>query len=163
MVSSLAGLALAVFAPAFADPKEESGSFDVAYAKRDVQPIAEGHILMLTEATGVNRGGGRFDGFSVSCREIVDLDKGNGSNSGYCLFVKGGDEQIVKVGGPITTVMKDGHPSTTMTGKWVFVSATGAFAGSKGEGTYAGYFTAEDKYHIDWKGLLEGPAAMASK
>jgi len=50
-----------------------------------------------------------------------------------------------------------------LTGKWVVVSATGTLAGSKGEGTYAGYFTAEDKFHIDWKGSLEGPAAMASK
>jgi hypothetical protein len=35
-------------------------------------------------------------------------------------------------------VMKDGRPSTTMSGKWVMVSATGSFAGSKGEGTYTG-------------------------
>lgn len=41
---------------------------------------------MLSEETGVNKGGGMFDGFSVSCREIADLDKGNGSNSGYCMF-----------------------------------------------------------------------------
>ena len=163
IISGLTGLALTVFAPALAGPKEESGSFDATYVKRDVQPIAEGHILMLDEATGVNKGGGRFDGFSVSCREIADLDKGNGSNSGYCLFAKGGDVQTVKIGGPVTTAMKDGHPHTTLTGKWVVVSATGALVGSKGEGTYSGYFTAEDKFHVDWKGHLEGPAAMASR
>jgi len=163
VISSLTGLALTVFAPAFAGGREESGSFDAAYVKRDVQPIAEGHVLMLDEATGVNKGGGRFDGFSVSCREIADLDKGNGSNSGYCLFAKGGDEQTVKIGGPVKTVMKDGHPSTTLNGKWAVVSATGSLAGSKGEGTYTGYFTAEDRFHIDWKGRLEGPAAMASR
>lgn len=153
ILSSLTAIALALSGTAaLAGQKKESGSFDAAYVKRAVQSIAEGHILILTEATGVNKGGG-VDGFSVSCREIADLDKGNGSNSGYCLFVKGGDEQTVKIGGPITTVMKDGHPNTTVTGKWVVVRATGALAGSKGEGTYAGYLTAEDKYHIDWKGL----------
>ena len=49
------------------------------YAKRDFQPIAEGHNLMLGESTATNNGGS-VDGFSVSVREIANLDKGNGSN-----------------------------------------------------------------------------------
>jgi len=118
---------------------------------------------MLDEATGTNEGGGRLDGFSVSCNEIADLDKGNGTNSGYCLFAKGSDGQAVKFNGNVATEMKDGHPNTAVTGNWVVVSATGSLAGSRGEGTYTGYFTAEDKYHIDWKGSLEGPAATARR
>ena len=173
-VALMSGLtALALIIPtysAFAAQKQDHGSFDAAYVKRDVQPIAEGHILMLDEATGTNKGGGRFDGFSVSCREIADLDHGNGSNNAYCLFTKGSDEQTIKVSGKVATEMNDEHPNTTLAGSWVVVSASGSLAGSKGEGTYAGYFTAEDKYHIDWKGWLEnwkgwleGPAAMANK
>ena len=164
LISGLTALALIIPAPsAFAGQKQESGSFDGAYVKREVQPIAEGHILMLDEATGTNKGGGRLDGFSVSCREIADLDKGNGPHSGYCLFAEGSDEQTVKFNGKVATEMKDGHPNTRMAGNWVVVSAAGTLTGSHGEGTYSGYFTAEDKYHIDWKGRLEGPAAMASK
>ena len=156
VMSRLTALALVI--PAcfvFAAQKQEHGSFDAAYVKRDVQPIAEGHVLMLDEATGTNKGGGRFDGFSVSCREIVDLDNGNGSNNAYCLFAKGGDAQTIKVSGKIATEINDEHPNATLAGGWVVVSASGSLAGSKGEGSYAGYFTGEDRYHIDWKGWLE--------
>ena len=164
LIPGLAALVLAGLASStHADKKQESGSFDAAYVKRDVQPIAEGHILMLAEATGVNKGGGKIDGFSVSARDIADIHKGNGPDSGYVFFSHGGDVQTVKINGKITTVMKDGQPQTTLAGTWEVVSATGALAGSKGKGTYAGYFTAEDKYHIDWKGWIDGPEAMASR
>lgn len=167
MVAFVSGLtALALIVPAssgFAQQQQESGSFDATYVKRDVQTVAEGHILMLDEATGTNQGGGRLDGFSVSAQEIADLDKGNGTDSGYALFAKGGDGQTVKFSGNVATEMKDGHPNTTVTGNWVVVSSMGTLAGSRGEGTYAGYFTAEDKYHIDWKGRLEGPVARVSR
>jgi hypothetical protein len=39
-----------------------------------------------------------------------------------------------------------------MRGSYAIDSATGALAGTKGEGSYSGYFTAEDKYRIDWEG-----------
>jgi hypothetical protein len=39
-----------------------------------------------------------------------------------------------------------------MKGKYVLVGGAGALAGIEGEGTYSGYFTAEDKFHIDWEG-----------
>jgi hypothetical protein len=48
--------------------------------------------------------------------------------------------------------MKDDQPNTTMKGSYAVVSATGALAGSKGEGSYSGYFTAEDTFHVDWNG-----------
>lgn len=152
LMPGLIALALIIPAPSAFAQKQESGSFDAAYVKRDVQTIADGQILMLDEATGTNEGGGRLDGFPVSVQEIAGLDKGTGSDSGYVLFAKGSDGQLVKFNGKVATEMKDGHPNTTLAGTWEVVSATGALAGSKGEGTYTGYFTAEDKYHIDWKG-----------
>jgi hypothetical protein len=164
VISSLAALALAIpAASAFAGQKQEAGSFDAAYVKRDVQPIAEGHILLLAESTGINKGGGKFDGFAVSVRDILDLDQGNGPDNGYLFLSQGGDMQVVQISGKATTVMKDGHPNTTLAGNWKVVNASGGLAGSRGEGTYSGYFTAEDKYHIDWKGWLDGPAATASR
>ena len=161
-ISGLAALALISLAPtAFAGIKQESGSFDVTYVKRDFQPIAEGHNLMLSESTGTNNGGS-LDGFSVSVRESVDLDKGNGSNIGYVIFARGGDLQIVRINGKVTTTMKDGHTNTTLAGTWEAVDAKGSLAGTKGEGTFSGYFTAEDKYHIDWKGTSTKPQASAN-
>jgi len=164
LTALIAGLtALGFFTPASAAEKHESGSFDNTIVKRETLPVAEGHILQLSEATGINKSGGRFDGYNVSCRETADLNLGNGSHSGYCLFTKGNEEQDVKYGGKIATEMKEGHPFTTFGGDWTVVNATGPLAGSKGKGTYSGYFTAEDKYHTDWKGSFSGPAAMAKR
>jgi hypothetical protein len=160
-ISALAGALIVCLAPpAIAGQKHEAGSIDVTYAKRNVQPIAQGHILLLAESTGNNKGGG-FDGFGVSIREIADLDKGNGTNSGYVFFTRGDDMQVVKISGKVSTAMKDGHQNTTMSGNWEVVDATGTLAGNKGEGTYTGYFTAEDRYHIDWNGSSTGPQAPA--
>jgi hypothetical protein len=161
-ISGLAALALISLAPtAFAGIKQESGSFDVTYVKRDFQPISDGHNLMLSESTGTNNGGS-LDGFSVSVRETVDLDKGNGSNSGYVIFARGDDLQIVRINGKVTTTMKEGHPNTALAGTWEVIDAKGRLAGTKSEGTFSGYFTAEDKYHIDWKGTSTKPQASAN-
>ena len=159
---ALAGLAV----PALAEPQSEAGSFEAAYVKREVQPIAEGHILLLSEASGTNKsagGSGRLDGFAVSVRETVDLDKGNGPHLGYTIFSRGEDRQIVRMNGKVTTTIKDGQPSTTMTGTWQVVDATGNLAGTRGEGTYSGYFLAEDKYHVDWKGLRMSAEPKSAK
>jgi hypothetical protein len=85
-------------------------------------------------------------------RETADLHQGNGPHQGYVIFNKGSDQLIVKFEGNVTTTMKDGQPNTTMKGSYAVVSATGALAGSQGEGSYSGYFTAEDTFHVDWNG-----------
>ena len=151
---------------ALAGNMKDSGSIDATYAKRDVQPIADadGHVLMLTDAVGTSKntaGTGYLEGFSIDAREIMDLTQGNGPSQGYVTFSNGGDQQIVKINSTVTTVMKDGHPSTTMKGKWSIVKATGHLAGIQGDGTYAGYFTAEDKFHVDWEGWHSQPQASA--
>ncbi|MEX2167546.1 MAG: hypothetical protein WD852_11120 [Methyloceanibacter sp.] len=145
---------------ALAESNKDSGSYDSTYVKRDMQPIPDqdGHALMLTESTGTaTHPGGSLDGFSVTTREIADLRQGNGPQQGYSIFSKGSDQQVVKFDGMVTTTMKDGKPNTTMKGTYEIVAATGALAGTKGSGTYAGYFTAEDKFHIDWEGTVSAP------
>jgi hypothetical protein len=44
----------------------------------------------------------------------------------------------------------------------VIVKATGGLNGTQGDGTYAGYFTAEDKFHADWEGWHSEPQALAT-
>ena len=144
----------------------DSGSIDATYAKRDVQPIPdqEGHVLMLTDANGTNTntsGQDFLDGFSFNAREILDLTKGNGPSQGYVTFTKGDVRQIVKINARVTTVMKDGQPQTTFKGKWRIIKATGSYAGMQGDGTYSGYYTAEDKFHVDWKGWHTKPESLA--
>jgi hypothetical protein len=145
---------------------QDSGSIDAKYVKRDVQPIPdqEQHILMLADAQGTaSNPGGAVDGFSVSIRETLDLTQGTGPKNGYVIFSKGGDEQVVKIDGTVRTVMKDGKPSTTFEGNYHFVSGKGVLAGRKGSGTYSGYFTAEDAFHVEWKGHASNGKEAAAK
>jgi len=147
---------------AFAEKIKESGTMDATYAKRDRQPIPDqdGHMLMLSEAVATAKdasGTGFLDGFSASIREIADLNRGNGPSQGYVIYSKGQDQFLVKINGMVTTTMKDGQPNTTFKGSWVAVNGTGALAGTEGEGSYSGYFTAEDKFHVDWEGSRSQP------
>jgi hypothetical protein len=157
MLVTLSAVAAIGFAPtnALAESVKDTGGYDATYTKRDIQPIPDqdGHVLMLSEATGTAANpGGPLDGFSVTDRGTADLRQGNGSQQGYVIFSKGSDQLIVKFEGNVTTTLKDGPPKTTMKGKYAIVSATGALAATQGEGSYSGYFTAEDKYRIDWEG-----------
>jgi hypothetical protein len=152
---------------ALAESVKETGGFDATYAKKDAQPIPDqdGHMLTLSDTQGVNKntgGSGYLDGFSVNVRDFADLTQGSGPQQGYVIYAKGPDQQVVKIDGIVTTTMKDGQPNTTFNGKWVVVSGKGALAGIKGEGTYSGYFTAEDKYHVDWEGTRSGVKAASA-
>lgn len=50
----------------------------------------------------------------------------------------------------------------TMSGKYEDVAGTGALAGHNGSGTFSGYYTAEDKYHVDWKAHGSGDKAASN-
>jgi hypothetical protein len=162
--------ALAVFAmapaTALADKIKDSGSFEATYVKRDMGPVPDqdGHVLLLTESKGTSSNpGGLIDGFAASLYETADLRQGNGSQQGYAIYKKGADQQVVKFEGAVTTTMKDGKPNTTMKGTYVLAGGTGALAGIEGEGTYTGYFTAEDAFHVDWQGTRNEPKAAMAK
>ena len=165
IMSALALLGLASTS-ALAGKVKDSGSFDASYVKKDAQPIPDQdmHLLILSDAAGVSKntgGTGYLDGFSVNVRDFVDLTQGTGPQQGYVIYAKGSDQQVVKIDGMVTTTMKDGKPNTTFKGKWAVVNAKGALAGTEGEGTYSGYFTAEDKYHVDWEGTRSGGKDVA--
>jgi hypothetical protein len=145
---------------AMAEKIKDEGSFEATYVKREALPVPdqEGHVLLQTESSGMSSNpGGLIDGFATTVYEIADLRQGNGSHQGYVIYKKGSDQQVVKWEGTVTTTIKDGKPNTSMKGKYILVDGTGALAGIEGEGTYAGYFTAEDKYHIDWEGSRSQP------
>jgi hypothetical protein len=164
----LSALAAIAFAPAaaLAGKIKDAGRIDATYVKRDAQPIPdrEGHVLLLTESSGPSLNpGGLVDGFSATIREIADLRQGTGMHQGYVIYSKGADQQVVRFEGMVTTTMKDGKPSTTVKGTYSIVGGSGALAGIEGKGSYSGYFTAEDKFHIDWEGSRSAQKdAMAS-
>jgi len=145
---------------------KDSGSADMAYVNNCGQPIPDqdGHMFVFHEGEGTSTNkGGLVDGFSVRVREITDLRQGTGAQRGYVIYSKGSDQRVDRIDGIVTTILKDGQPKTTFEGKWVMVNGTGALAGIKGEGTYAGYFTAEDRFHVDWKGSRSEPKGAATK
>lgn len=146
-------LALMVSGVSAADMKD-SGSIEASYVKRDIHPIDQDrHVLILSDSKGTSKNpGGNVDGFAVSISDFVDLTQGSGPQHGYVIYSNGADQQIVKIDGAVTTEIKDGRPDTKFKGSWVVVKGAGRLEGAKGEGTYSGYFTAEDKFHVDWEG-----------
>ncbi len=151
VLSSLAAIGF-VSTGALADKIKDAGSIDAAYVKRDAQPIAEGHMLFLSASNGTSTNpGGLVDGFAVSVRDFADLRQGTGPQHGYVIYTKGSERQVVKIDGTVTTTMKDGKPNTAFKGTYTIAADEGTL-GIKGEGTYSGYFTAEDKFHVDWEG-----------
>jgi hypothetical protein len=137
-----------------------SGKAKLAYTKREVVPVgdAEGHIVMLGDASGLNTNTGKWefmDGAKARSIGIHDLTKGNGPQTGYFMLSKEGAETVVKVGGTIKTVLSpEGKPVTTMSGDWKYVKCTGIYEGCTGQGTYQGSFTAENEYLVEFKGIL---------
>jgi hypothetical protein len=131
----------------------DSGSLEGAVVKRDVQPIPdqEGHVLILSESKGkASNPGGPVDGYDFSIREALDLRQGSGSQRGYVIYSKGSDVWVSAIEGKVTTTMKNGQPNTTVKGDWTLAAP----AGKQGKGTYSGYFTSPDKFHVDWTGKI---------
>jgi hypothetical protein len=151
---------------ASADKLKDSGSVNMAYVKDCGQPIPDqdGHMFVFHEGEGTSTNkGGLVDGFSVRVRDITDLRQGTGAQQGYVIYSKGSDQRVDRIDGIVTTILKDGQPKTTFEGKWVIVNGTGALAGIEGGGTYAGYFTAEDRFHVDWEGSRSQPKGAVTK
>jgi hypothetical protein len=153
----LTALAVAGLISTKASAKEvkDSGSVEMTYVKRFGQPIPDqdGHILAFNQGEGTSKNqGGLVDGFSVRVREIDDLREGTGTQEGYVIYSKGSDRRVDRIDGVVTTILKDGQSKTTFKGKWVTIHGMGALEGVKEKGTYVGYFTTDDKVHVDWKG-----------
>lgn len=151
---------------ASADKLKDSGSVDMTYVEHCGQPIPDedDHMFVFNvgEGTSTNKGG-LVDGFSVRFWEITDLRQGGGIQQGYVTYSKGSDQRVDRVDGIVTTILKDGQPRTTFEGKWVMIKGTGTLAGIEAEGTYAGYFTADDRFHVDWEGSRSQPKGAVTK
>jgi hypothetical protein len=148
-----------------AEKLKDSGSVDMAYVKQCGQPIPDqdDHMFVFHEGEGTSTNkGGLVDGFSVRLREITDLRQGTGAQQGYVIYSKGSDQRVDRIDGMVTTILKDGQPKITFEGKWVIINGTGALAGIEAEGTYAGYFTADDRFHVDWEGSRSQPKGAAT-
>jgi hypothetical protein len=159
VLTTLAAAGL-VTTTAMAEKIKDVGSFEATYTKRAALPIPDqaGHVLLQAESSGKSSNpDGPIDGFAATAYEIADLRQGNGPQQGYVIFKRGADQQVVQIDGVVTTNMQGGQPKTTMKGNYVIVDGTGKLAGIEGEGTYTGYFTAENKYHVDWRGLRSQP------
>ena len=166
IVLTAASIASLGAASALAADIKDTGSFDAGYVKRNVAelPNQEGHVLLLTESRGTSSNpGGLVDGFATTIFETADLKQGNGRHEGYVVYSKGSDQQVVRFEGKVATTMKNGQPNTTMKGDYMLLDGNGALSGIKGKGTYTGYFTAQDKFHVDWEGHRTPSASAMAK
>ena len=170
MLVIMSAMAAMGFAPtnALAESIKDTGGYNARYTKQDMQLISDqdGHVLMVTKASGIaTNPGGPLDGFSMTEHQIADLRQGNGPQQGYVIFGKGFDPRgkdwlLVRIEGNVTTTLADGQPNTTMKGRYAIVGASGVLAGMQGKGIYSGYFTAKNKYRIDWDGTRTVPKGV---
>jgi hypothetical protein len=148
-----------------ADATSVKGTFSVKYVKQEAMPVtdATGPVLILGEAQGVNKSTGRqsfMDGAQVNNKEIDALVQGNGTHRGYLTMTgQDGAQKIAQWNGEVTTVMKDGQPMTSFKGTYQEMSGTGTLQGIQGRGTYAGHFTSQTEYVVDWIGQVTLPVA----
>jgi hypothetical protein len=157
-----AAVAIALFLPAavHAGGTAVAGQFTGSYTKQEALPVpqAEGHVLILGEASGrnVGRDGTRYmDGASIVNREIADLLQGNGPHRGYVTMRLGGDETVTRWNGHVTTTLnRDGTPNITFAGTWEKVRGNGMYRDGSGTGSYQGYFTSQTEYFVEWSGHL---------
>jgi hypothetical protein len=137
-----------------------SGKANLTYTKREVLPVGdtEGHVLMLTEASGPNTSTGGWDfmkGATATSRSQLDLTKGNGTQSGYFSLSKEEDMTTVSYSGTVRTVLTpEGKPFTSFSGEWKYVKCAGIYEGCTGQGVYQGYFTSETDSVVEFKGII---------
>jgi hypothetical protein len=144
----------------YAAATEISGNFQQEYVQQNVLNIPETqhHLLLLVQSNGKNKdtsGTGFMEGADVNIQELIELNMGNGSNSGYVTqSMPNGDNVIIKISGNVSTVMSDkGTPNTNISGSWEFHKGTGKYEGISGSGSYTGYFTSEKNFVVDWQGF----------
>jgi hypothetical protein len=137
-----------------------SGKATLTYTKKEVVPVgdAEGHILLLGEASGPSVSTGKWDfmsGATAISRSTADLTKGNGTQSGYFILSKDSSQTIAKYTGTVKTILSpEGKPLTTFSGEWKYVKCTGAFEGCAGQGVYQGNFLSENELAVEFKGIM---------
>lgn len=113
-----------------------SGTFTGTCFQQDPRPLeSPDHVLVsqLCKATNANPGG-PFDGDAVIFSQIVDLNRGNGPQTGENAFIDKTGSLTAEYRGMIKTVLVDGQPRTTADGTYRWVHGTGVYAGGSGHG-----------------------------
>lgn len=159
----IAGTALLACAGAGqAEEAMRAGSYKAKFTKQEAQPLGGPDKLLVAEiAVGINKGKAGdpyLDGAKVFMSEIIQLDKGNGPQSGTISFVDDKGTNTSHYAGTITTTMEGGQPHTTGKGTWRIESGTGAYSGASGTGTYAFTMTAKDEGSGEWTGSVNLPS-----
>jgi len=137
-----------------------SGKSTVTFTKREMIPVGdvEGHVLVLTEASGTNENTGKWafmEGATTFGRSIMDMTKGNGTHNGYFILSKDNNLAVSKLTGTVKTVLSpEGKPLTSYSGEWKWVKCTGIFEGCTGQGVYQGTMISEKEVLSEYKGIL---------
>jgi len=146
-----------------------AGTFFMRYVKQDAVAVVDhpGHVLVLTEARGLNHSTGRdvyMDGAEAWTGETGDLTDGSGNHAGHLVLAFRGDTVHTCWFGEVTTLPSaSSGPVTEFKGKWAVTNASGRYQDASGQGTYRGRLTSPTEYTVNWEGELVLKEATASR
>jgi hypothetical protein len=136
-------------------PARVAGTYTMTYSQRHPIPVpdADGHLVIATQATGVNRSTGPSpfeDGAEVTIIETADMTQGTGPHQGYAVVSLNGNVRVSRWSGKLTTVIGPDHqPATSFKGTWT------SLKGPAGHGNYEGRITGPDTYTVEWNGQVD--------
>ena len=131
-----------------------AGTYTMTYSQRHPIPVpdADGHVVIVTGATGANKSTGPSpfeDGAQVTIVESADMIQGSGPHQGYAIISQNGNVAVRQWSGKLTTVLgPNNQPATSFKGTWSSVK------GPAGHGSYQGRITGPDTYTVEWTGQM---------
>ena len=145
-----------------ADEVARGGTWTSKITQQEALPLGSADRLLVAQvAVGTNKGkagDAYLDGAKAYFSEIVQLDRGNGPQTGTIAHVSDKGTVTSHYAGTITTTMMDGQPRTTGEGTWRLVSGTGAYGGASGSGTYTFTMVSQTDVAGEWKGGVSLPS-----
>ena len=146
-----------------AAPMKVSGTFTGSCTMQDPHPLADAGKVLVSQICKAKNVGAPFDGDDVTFSQIIELDQGNGSQTGQNAILDSKGTTTNEYSGTIRTKMVDGQPRTTGSGTYKVVGATGVFTGGTGHGSYDLTFTSETDFVSQWTGVFEIPKRVGSR
>ena len=96
-----------------AAPMKVSGTFTGSCTMQDPHPLADAGKVLVSQICKAKNVGAPFDGDDVTFSQIIELDQGNGSQTGQNAILDSKGTTTNEYRGTIRTKMVDGQPRTT--------------------------------------------------
>ncbi len=138
-----------------------NGTFSVHYDKQTPQPMGPDKVKMEASGSGLNKSPGQpLDNAQVGISETATLNRGQGPLKGTITFTTPTGSTTSPYTGKVAT---DAQGRVTATGNFKVMSATGAFAGLKGKGSFTTVFSSQTDQTTQWQGEFTPPSPVAAR